>query len=115
MRKRKFSLVLLTGLSILGLAACDIDKDDDHSNQASHQKTTETTKAKISESKAKEIALKDAGFAEADVKNFTIKRETEDGQLVYDIEFDKDSQEYSYSIDTQKGDIIEKSSDNIND
>lgn len=45
----------------------------------------------------------------------TIKLETEDGQEVYDIEFDKDSKEYSYSIDSQNGDIVEKSSDNHND
>ncbi|AHY16377.1 PepSY domain-containing protein [Streptococcus iniae] len=116
MKKRNFSLMLLTGLSVLALAACDMDKDDDHVQQSNSQKvTTHTKKAAITEEKAKAIALKDAGFAEGDVKNLTIKLETEDGQEVYDIEFDKDSKEYSYSIDSQNGDIVEKSSDNHND
>lgn len=47
MKKRNFSLMLLTGLSVLALAACDMDKDDDHVQQSNSQKvTTHTKKAK---------------------------------------------------------------------
>ncbi|WNZ93953.1 hypothetical protein QYR54_05855 [Streptococcus iniae] len=44
MKKRNFSLMLLTGLSVLALAACDMDKDDDHVQQSNSQKVTTHTK-----------------------------------------------------------------------
>ncbi|HEK9990765.1 TPA: PepSY domain-containing protein, partial [Streptococcus equi subsp. zooepidemicus] len=35
--------------------------------------------------------------------------------LVYDIEFDAKDQEYSYTIDANSGDILEKSSEPVYD
>ncbi|EHI69159.1 PepSY domain-containing protein [Streptococcus ictaluri] len=74
-----------------------------------------TKKAKVSEEEARSIALKDASVAEADAKMLNIKQDNDDGMMVYDVEFDHEDKEYSYTIDATSGDILEKSSEPIND
>lgn len=65
----------------------------------------------ISEAKAKEIAFKDAGVKESDVKNSTIELDTDDGVKVYEIEFYTADKEYDYQIDAVSGDILSKDFD----
>jgi uncharacterized membrane protein YkoI len=55
---------------------------------------------------AKEIALNHAGLKENEVTFLEEKNEIEDGALVYDIEFWKDSTEYDYEIDAATGKIL---------
>lgn len=111
---KKFSLLAIASLSLLSLAACDMDDKDDYMDN--QPKTSQTSKkVKLSEDKAKSIALKDASVTEADAQMVTVSQENEDGMAVYDIEFHHKDQEYSYTIDANTGDIVEKSSEPINE
>lgn len=69
----------------------------------------------ISLEQAKQVALTDAGLNEADVRFEKSELDNDDGRLVYDIEFNKDRDEYEYEINANTGDIfsrsIEKESD----
>lgn len=111
---KKFSLLAIASLSLLSLAACDMDDKDDHMDN--QPKTSQTSKkVKLSEDKAKSIALKDAPVTEADAQMLSVTQDNEDGKAVYEIEFQNKDQEYSYTIDANSGDIVEKSSEPIND
>lgn len=111
---KKFSLLAIASLSLLSLAACDMDDKDDHMDN--QPKTSQTSqKVKLSEDKAKSIALKDASVTEVDAQMLSVTQDNEDGKAVYEIEFQNKDQEYSYTIDANSGDIVEKSSEPIND
>ncbi|WP_168432834.1 PepSY domain-containing protein [Streptococcus pyogenes] len=111
---KKFSLLAIASLSLLSLAACDMDDKDDHMDN--QPKTSQTSKkVKLSEDKAKSIALKDASVTETDAQMLSVTQDNEDGKAVYEIEFQNKDQEYSYTIDANSGDIVEKSSEPIND
>ncbi len=67
---------------------------------------------KISEEKAKEIALQNAGFSKDEVTFIRTEKDRDDGRTVYEIEFyTKDRTEYDYEIDADTGDIISYDSD----
>ena len=68
----------------------------------------------ISESKAKQIAVADAGLKESQVTFTKVQLETDDGRLEYEIDFNKEQFEYDYEIDATTGDIISADKD-IND
>ncbi|MCD8365927.1 MAG: PepSY domain-containing protein [Clostridiales bacterium] len=74
--------------------------------------TTDTTaNAEISVEDAKEIALADAGVAEADVTFTKARQDTDDGTAVFDIEFYTASAEYEYEIRVSDGSILDKSAE----
>ncbi len=79
--------------------------------------TAETTAAatEITEAKAKEIALKAAGFSEADVTFKKIGQDIDAGIKKFEIEFIKDAKEYSYDINMATGEIISQEVDAAND
>ena len=79
--------------------------------------TAETTAAatEITEAKAKEIALKAAGFAESDVTFKKIEQDIDNGIKKFEIEFIKDAKEYSYDINMATGEIISQEVDAAND
>ena len=61
----------------------------------------------IGESKAKEIALADAGYMEEQVTFVKSRLEWEDGRQVYDVEFYTAAyKEYDYEIDAVTGEIV---------
>lgn len=60
----------------------------------------------IGEAKAREIALADAGLAEANVTFIKVNLDRDDGRLVYDVEFYSGNAEYDYEIDAATGDIV---------
>lgn len=70
-----------------------------------------TTKTAISLSEAKNIALKNAGVAEADAKFTEAKK---DGRH-YDIDFYANGVEYDYEISVSDGKILEKSTEKERD
>ena len=65
----------------------------------------------ISESKAKQIAVADAGLKESQVTFTKVQLETDDGRLEYEIDFNKEQFEYDYEIDATTGDIISADKD----
>ncbi|WP_158667299.1 PepSY domain-containing protein [Streptococcus pluranimalium] len=111
---KKISLLAVTALSVLALAACDIDDDDKVEKQ---QNTTnqvakkDNTSVKLSEKEAKKKAFEAAGVKEKEATNLQLEQDFDDATPTYDIEFTKDQTEYSYTIDANTGDILEESTE----
>lgn len=72
-------------------------------------KTNSTTS--ISEAKAKEIALNDAGVKESATSFLFAKKDYDDGREVWEVEFYADGVEYDYEIAVSTGNIISKDHD----
>ena len=66
---------------------------------------------KITEAKAKEIALEDAGLSSDEVMFERIEKGTENGASVYEIEFNTSKVEYDYDIAIADGEIVSESWD----
>ena len=83
--------------------------------------TPETSQAgalnekKISQGKATEIALADAGFKQSEVTNLYVYYEMDDGYHQYDVRFFKGELEYEYAIDADSGAVMERDMDHIYD
>lgn len=115
---KKISLLAVTALSVLALAACDMDDDDKVEKQ---QNTTnqvakkDNTSVKLSEKEAKKKAFEAAGVKEKEATNLQVEQDFDDATPTYDIEFTKDQTEYSYTIDANTGDILEESTEKADD
>ncbi len=92
------ALALLMGASVIGGASlCTIDAEAKN----------------ITKAAAKQSAYADAGVKAADVVRVKAKLDTNDGQQVYEVEFDTATTEYNYDISATDGRIIEKESEQI--
>ncbi len=91
------------------------DETPNNGNAGNTDKDPEKPTETISEAKAKEIALKDAGFSEDMVTFGEISLENEDGLKFYEIEFTCGGREYEYEIDALSGEVLDKSSEPIDD
>ena len=87
-----------------------LSRDDDAEHYAPPKQDAQAGK-EIGEAAAKEIALKDAGFAESEVSRLKIHLDRDDGRTVYDVEFHVGRMEYSYEIDAYSGEILEREAD----
>lgn len=72
-----------------------------------------SSEAKISKEKAKEIALKHANVKENDISDFEIELDNENGILTYDISFDHNGKEYDYDVDATTGEISKSKNEMI--
>lgn len=70
---------------------------------------TTTTTTYIGVDSAKEIALADAGVSSANATFTKAKQDTDDGVVVYDIEFYTTSYEYEYEVNASTGAIVSRS------
>ena len=85
-----------------------IEDIDENANKAAgiNAVALSSTKKQIGVEGAKQIALAHAKVALKDVTFIKAELETENGRLVYDIEFYSGNVEYDYDIDAVSGDII---------
>ena len=85
-----------------------IEDIDENANKAAgiNAVALSSTKKQIGVEGAKQIALAHAKVAQKDVTFIKAELETENGRLVYDIEFYSGNVEYDYDIDAVSGDII---------
>lgn len=60
----------------------------------------------IGKDKAVEIALEDAGLAEADVTRLSVSKDEDDGRTVYEVHFSNEYSEYDYEVKASNGDIL---------
>ena len=88
----------------VGGEAIAVAKKANKSNTANKAK-------KISDDKAKKIALGDAKLAEKDVTFVKVELEFENNRLVYDVEFYSGNVEYDYDIDAVSGAIVSSDHD----
>lgn len=65
-----------------------------------------TVSTQLTAEQAKAIALKDNSLAEKDVANLTVTQDTEGMTVVFDVDFDYNGMEYSYTIDATTGQVI---------
>lgn len=67
----------------------------------------------IGESKAKEIALENAGVTESDISRYQSSKDRDDGKTLYEIQFASGDTEYEYEINAENGDIISYGSESL--
>ena len=116
MKSKKLLSFLALVLSLLVLTACDFDDDDHVQSSASSSSTSSSSvSTAVTEDVAKETAVSDAGFSVSEVTFTSVSQDTENGVAVYEVEFVKDTTEYSYTINQTSGEIIEKESEPVND
>ncbi len=79
----------------------DKEKDEDYVDLSS-----KATSTKISKSAAKKAAFKHAGVKESEVHDLSVEYDEDDGQKIYEIEFNSGNTEYSYEINAVDGSVI---------
>lgn len=85
------------------------DKTGEKTSDKTSSKKTSTDS--ISEKKATNIALKDAGIKRSATDFINCQQDMDDSILQYEIEFVSDGIEYDYEINAQTGDILSKDSE----
>ena len=88
------------------------DKERDDDAPATQTGTSKQSTDLIGEAKAKEIALRHAGFSAGAVKKLKCELDREKGKLVYEVEFKVDNMEYEYTIDAETGSIVSVEKEN---
>jgi uncharacterized membrane protein YkoI len=78
--------------------------DTTKSDSATAAQTNSTSQ--ISPDEAKQIALKDAGVAEADARELKVELDSDDPTVHYDVDFKSGGNEFDYDIDVTTGAII---------
>lgn len=68
----------------------------------------------IGESKAKEIALENAGVTESDISRYQSSKDRDDGKTLYEIQFASGDTEYEYEINAENGNIISYGRESLN-
>lgn len=127
------ALALISGLALSGLvSACSNDQAAQSSAAAGESSAVESTVQTVAESmestpalpaeendigaeKAQEIALEKAGVKAEDTMFINAHIDRDDGKVVYDVEFQSASIDYEVTVDAVTGEVIEFSSENIDD
>ena len=89
-------------------------QSNNNSNVSNSNLNTSNTKI-ISDSKAKEIALKHANLSSNQVQYLNAHLDIDDGMQVYDVNFYANNVEHSYEIDAQTGKIVSYDVDSMYD
>lgn len=98
---KKFILSLIVCFNFIWLCGCS-------------QNGKAQSSAKLSEDEALKIVLEDCSLQKSDIKGKNSALDTENGILVYDIEFYSGNYEYDYEVDANTGKIISRSKE-VND
>lgn len=121
---KKFATLALTSLSALTLASCSLLQQvqdrvapaastpssslASSSAASSSSASSSVAKATVSMDDAKKAAFDLLGITEADVTNLQVKEDTENGKPVYEIDFDHEGMEHSYTVDGMTGEVVER-------
>ena len=127
------AIALISGLALSGLvSACSNNQAAQSSAAAGESSAVESTVQTVAESmestpalpaeendigaqKAQEIALEKAGVKAEDTMFINAHIDRDDGKVVYDVEFQSASIDYEVTVDAVTGEVIEFSSENIDD
>lgn len=93
--KKKMIVTAAVTLLILGVAAGCGGKD-------------------IGETRAKQIALENAGVSETDISRYQASKDRDDGRTIYEIQFCAGDTEYDYDISAENGDILSYDTESFN-
>ena len=111
MKKRhRMGLWMMAAMVCLAASGCgpavqNKPEEPTQTIQSTQEQPTQTAEG-ISEERAKEIALAHAGVKEENLSGYSIKKDTEDGQKTYEIEFYVDNTKYEYEISRKDGEIL---------
>ena len=84
------------------------DFNSNSNNTTSNTNTTNNNKNYISEEEARDIALRDAGLNANEVTFTDIDLDLKNGNAIYEVDFESNTQEYEYRIDGISKNIINK-------
>ncbi len=110
-----FSLVACTNSEVTQTGNQNDPAVTDQSTQAPTDEVTQAptdavtekpADSKISEEKAKSIALDHAGFKESDVQFLRVEYDFDDGVEKYEVDFKQGKYEYDYDINAKTGEIL---------
>ena len=93
----------------------DDDDDDDDMPDDDDDEAPVPDEAYIGENAALAAAFSHAGIAQSEAQNITVVLESENGRVVYEIEFTAAGFEYEYDIDALTGEITEHERESISD
>lgn len=82
------------------------NKDEDKKRKDEKPSADSTAKGIITADEAKKIALDKAGLGESEVVFEKVKLDTEDGRVVYEVEFKKGKTEYSADVLASDGTVV---------
>lgn len=88
---------------------CDDDYYEEHHTDSHQNNSTQSagdSTSYIGKAQAKEIALSHAGVSANNIQKYKCELDSDDGMMVYEIEFDCADCEYSYDINAADGSII---------
>lgn len=101
-------LSLLTLVAGVTLVACGRPMDS-QSHSVTDTTSVESRDAKsITLDKAKQVAFADAGVTESEVINLLVEEDVDLANRSFEISFDANGKEYTYTIDQVTGSILEK-------
>ncbi|MBQ6492867.1 MAG: PepSY domain-containing protein [Erysipelotrichaceae bacterium] len=90
----------------------EMEKEDDHKQSSAGQSNqNESGPYDVSKAQAKQVALNHAGVSADQISGYHIKKESDDGRSVYEIEFYVGNVEYEYEIDAVTGAILKADSE----
>lgn len=84
-------------------------------DKAVRQALESQTQLDAAQQAAKDAALLDAGLTEEELTGFRIRKDRDDGRTVYEVELYVNAEEYTYEIDTETAEILEKDYEKDND
>ncbi len=101
---KKLLALTLTSVLLFSLSACANYAGEAGKNSTPAQNgTSENTQ--ITRDEAIDIALNEAGAQKSDVFDLEAELDYENGQKVWEIDFDYDKLEYSYDVNAETGAI----------
>lgn len=96
---------------------------DNNTNSTQNSNTTETTSktnasvtnssGEITEEEAKAIAYENAGVKAKDVTSVQVKKDMDDGVLIYEVEFFTATKKYEYDIKASDGKVLKLENETI--
>lgn len=95
-----------------GIVSRTSELDEDHFIFRDRRENSSVIKGVIDNAAVKEIVFADAAVSEADVQHLRIEKDYDDGVKEIDVEFFANGAEYSYSLNAETGEIIEKEIEN---
>ncbi|MBR3049161.1 MAG: PepSY domain-containing protein [Bacilli bacterium] len=108
--KRKILLITIISIFSITLIGCGNTTDNNTTNNTNNNVNNTDNNKYISEAKAKDIALSDAGFKENLVSELLVELDDDyhDGKTIYEVSFKHGQEEYDYDIDATNGKILDK-------
>ncbi|MBQ8203207.1 MAG: PepSY domain-containing protein [Clostridia bacterium] len=115
---KRLLAIIFTVIFVTSLSACGTDKDmggngTDNNNSIveSGMANTASGETKLSADEALDIALKEAGVTKDSISGLENHLDRENGVLVYEVEFRSGNTEYSFDINADTGEVVDRDRD----